>query len=124
MWGAFVIKTPEGPVYFAGDTGYRDGAVFKTAADRHGPFRLALLPIGAYEPRWFMAPQHMNPDDAVRAHIDLGRPNTLAMHFGTIQLTDEGIDQPLHDLATARETHGIAPETFAVPRFGHPHRIP
>jgi len=124
LWGAFVIGTPHAKIYFAGDTGYRDGQTFTDAAAKHGPFRLALLPIGAYEPRWFMANQHMNPDDAVRAHLGLGGPYSLGMHFGTIRLTDEAMGQPEHDLAEALRAFSVAPERFHLPAFGHAHIIP
>lgn len=124
LWGAFVISTPRGPVYFAGDTGYRDGAIFSRAHAKYGAFRLALLPIGAYEPRWFMQTQHMNPDDAVRAHRDLGGPLSLGMHFGTVRLTDEAVDAPARDLAAALEAHGIAAGRFRMPQFGVPISVP
>ena len=67
LWCAYVLRTPEGTLYHVGDTGYGDGRIFADVRDRYGPPRLAILPIGAYEPRWFMKPQHMNPVDAVRA---------------------------------------------------------
>ena len=62
--------------------------------ERFGAPRLALLPIGAYEPRWFMSPVHMAPDEAVRAHEILGAETSIAIHHGTFQLADEGIDTP------------------------------
>ena len=67
LWASFVIETPGGRIYFVGDSGYGDGRHFRDARERHGPFRLAILPIGAYEPRWFMRDQHMNPAEAVQA---------------------------------------------------------
>jgi L-ascorbate metabolism protein UlaG (beta-lactamase superfamily) len=79
---------------------------------------VALLPIGGYEPRWFMAPQHMNPDDAVRAHRDLGARLSVGMHFGAFPLTDEAIDAPAAALAAARKAHGVAEQSFRVPAFG------
>jgi L-ascorbate metabolism protein UlaG (beta-lactamase superfamily) len=103
-------------VYFAGDTGY--GPHFREIQQRFGPMDVALLPIGAYEPRWFMQDQHMNPDDAVRAHIDLGARVSVGTHFGCFQLTDEGIDDPPRDLGIAREQHGVAPEAFVVLETG------
>ncbi len=124
LWGAFIAETPGGKIYFAGDTGYRDGKTFREAAAKHGPFRLALLPVGAYEPRWFMESQHMNPDDAVRAHLDLGAPYTFGMHFGTVRLTDEAIDQPARDLAAAQIAHNVTPDRFGMPIFGKAYTIP
>lgn len=116
LWGGLWVETQAGSLFFAGDTGY--GQHFTAIARRLGNPRLALLPIGAYEPRWFMSPVHMNPEDAVLAHRDLGAEESLAIHFNTFQLTDEPITQPVTDLATALEKHGIAPETFRVLKEG------
>ena len=96
LWASFVIDAPGGRIYFVGNSAYGDGGHFRRARERHGPFRLAILPIGAYEPRWFMRDQHMNPAEAVQALIDSGAETALAHHFGTFQLTDEAIDAPLH----------------------------
>ena len=101
LWASFVIETPAGRIYFVGDSGYGDGRHFRNARERHGPFRLAVLPIGAYEPRWFMRDQHMNPAESVQAFIDCGAELALGHHYGTFQLTDEAIDAPLHALADA-----------------------
>jgi L-ascorbate metabolism protein UlaG (beta-lactamase superfamily) len=95
---------------FAGDTGY--GPHFREIEQRLGPMRLALLPIGAYEPRWFMGPVHLNPADAVQAFQDLGAKRAVGMHFGTFQLTAEAIDAPLHDLTAALDEAGIPGENF------------
>jgi L-ascorbate metabolism protein UlaG (beta-lactamase superfamily) len=114
LWAAFVIDTPAGRIYHVADSGYGDGFRFREAKSRHGPFRLAILPIGAYEPRWFMRDQHMNPDESVRAFLDCGAELALAHHHSTFQLTDEGMEAPLHALATAREQHGIGTERFRV----------
>lgn len=116
LWGSFVIKTSAGPIYFAGDTGYSPH--LQEAGEEYGPFRLALLPIGAYEPRWFMADVHMNPEEAVRAHLDLRSEHSIGMHFGTFQLTYEGIDVPQEALAMARDKHGVLPSQFEVPEVG------
>jgi len=116
LWGGFMIKTPAGLVWFAGDSGW--GPHFAEVRTRLGAPALALLPIGAYEPRWFMAPVHMNPEESVRAHLALGARQSLGMHHGTFRLTDEGIDAPLHDLAAARAAHGVADGAFTAPQFG------
>lgn len=118
LWGAFVVETPGGPLYFAGDTGFGTGSTFAAVRETFGAPRLALLPIGAYEPRWFMHPQHMNPEEAVRAHILLGAQASLAIHHGTIQLTDEAIDAPAIALNAALEQHSIDPHRFVVPDAG------
>ena len=92
--------------------------MFRRARERHGPFRLAILPIGAYEPRWFMRDQHMNPAEAVQAYIDCGAELALAHHYGTFQLTDEAIDAPLVALADALKAAGIPAERFRALRPG------
>jgi L-ascorbate metabolism protein UlaG (beta-lactamase superfamily) len=114
LWAAFALDTPWGRIYHIGDTGYGDGRHFRTARERHGPFRLAILPIGAYEPRWFMRDQHMNPEEAVRALQDCGAELALGHHFGTLQLTDEAIDAPPKALAEARTAAGIPEEQFRL----------
>jgi L-ascorbate metabolism protein UlaG (beta-lactamase superfamily) len=121
LWGGFVCTTAERRIYFAGDTAYRH--FFKEIPERVGPIDLALLPIGAYEPRWFMQSVHMNPAEAVQAHLDLGGPETVAMHFGTFQLTAEGIDEPIRALRRACDEKGIQPSTFRVLPFGESTRV-
>jgi L-ascorbate metabolism protein UlaG (beta-lactamase superfamily) len=88
-------------VYFVGDSGYEKG-LFEEIGRRCGAPDLALIPIGAYEPRWFMKDAHMNPAEAVQVHREVGARRSLAMHWGTFQLTDEGREQPLRDLEAAR----------------------
>ena len=112
LWAAFVIETPAGRIFHVADSGYGDGHHFRSARERHGPFRLAVLPIGAYEPRWFMREMHMNPDEAVQALQDCGAEQALAHHFGTFQLTDEAIDAPTTALAEALAKAGIPAERF------------
>ncbi len=92
LWCGYVMETAIGTVYFAGDTAF--GGHFAAIRERFGAPRLALLPIGAYEPRWFMSPVHMGPEDAVRAHHILGAQNSIAIHHGTFQLGDDGLDTP------------------------------
>ncbi len=112
LWGAFILKTSAGNIYFAGDTGY--GPHLYRAGKRHGPFLLSLLPIGAYEPRWFMADVHLDPHEAVQAHLDLRSAHSIAMHFGTFQLTYEGIGEPVADLRQALADFGLDPRDFDV----------
>ena len=116
LWGGHVVHAPAGSVYFAGDTGYPGD--FKGIRERLGSPDIALLPIGAYEPRWFMGAQHMNPDDAVRAHLDLGARLSVAMHWGVFHMTDEAIDAPLVALDTARRAHSVSVDEFRVLDFG------
>lgn len=116
LWGAFVLKTSAGNVYFAGDTGY--GPHLYRTGRRHGPFLLSLLPIGAYEPRWFMADVHLDPHEAVQAHLDLRSEHSIAMHFGTFQLTYEGIEEPMVGLRQALADFGLDPRQFDVLKPG------
>jgi L-ascorbate metabolism protein UlaG (beta-lactamase superfamily) len=117
LWTGFVIEGPSGRVYFAGDTGY--GSHFRAARERLGPMRVALLPIGAYEPRWFMRSVHMSPRDAIRAAIDLEATTSIAMHFGTFPLADDGEEQPLYELARALAQDGrLSPDRFLTLGFG------
>ena len=114
LWASFVIETPGGRIYFVADSGYGEGRNFRAVRERHGPLRLAILPIGAYEPRWFMRDQHMNPAESVAALADCGADYALAHHHGTFQLTDEPIDAPRVALAEALAEAGLAPERFRV----------
>ncbi|MDR3531887.1 MAG: MBL fold metallo-hydrolase [Rhodopila sp.] len=116
LWGGFMVKTAAGQVLFAGDSGA--GPHWHDIQTRLGAPDLALLPIGAYEPRWFMAAAHMNPAEAVQAHLALRAHRSIGMHFGTFQLTDEPIDAPLRDLHAAREAAGLPPEAFVTHGFG------
>ena len=118
LWASFVLETPAGRIYIVCDSGYGDGGHFRRVAAAHGPLRLAILPIGAYEPRWFMQDQHMNPSDAVKALADCGAQQALAHHNGTFQLTDEAIDAPVIALHAALDQAGIARERFVAPKPG------
>jgi L-ascorbate metabolism protein UlaG (beta-lactamase superfamily) len=118
LWASFVIETPAGRIYHVADSGYGDGHHFRSARDRYGPFRLAILPIGAYEPRWFMGDQHMNPAEAVRAFQTCGAELALGHHYGTFQLTDEPFDAPEQALETARIDADISPEQFRLLKPG------
>jgi L-ascorbate metabolism protein UlaG (beta-lactamase superfamily) len=100
LWGGFMLRAGGRLVYFVGDSGYEAG-VFPEIGRRCGHPDLALVPIGAYEPRWFMKSAHMNPAEAVLVHREVGATRSLAMHWGTFQLTDEGREEPLRDLAKA-----------------------
>ncbi|MDX1292945.1 MAG: MBL fold metallo-hydrolase [Hyphomonas sp.] len=110
LWGSFFIKRGSRSLYFGGDAGY--STHFADIRERLGAPEIALLSIGAYEPRWFMAPLHMNPAEAVIAHRDLAAGLSIGMHFGTFQVAAEGFDSPWADLADALERHAIAPESF------------
>jgi L-ascorbate metabolism protein UlaG (beta-lactamase superfamily) len=114
LWASFVLETPAGKIYIVCDSGYGEGKHFRRVAEAHGPLRLAILPIGAYEPRWFMRDQHMNPADAVQALADCGAAQALAHHHGTFQLTDEAIDAPAIALGEALDAAKVPREKFAV----------
>lgn len=111
LWCAFVLTTPAGVVYHIGDTAYHQ-PLFRQVRERFGAPRLALLPIGAYEPRWFMRDQHMDPEEAVRAFVDCGARAAIGHHWGTFQLTDEAADAPAQSLAAALERQGLAADRF------------
>jgi L-ascorbate metabolism protein UlaG (beta-lactamase superfamily) len=111
LWGGYVIETPAGRIYHVTDTGYHD-TLFRETRERYGPLKLAIIPIGAYEPRWFMREQHVNPEEAVQVFKDCGADQALAHHFGTFQLTDEAIDAPVVALREACAVRGIAANTF------------
>jgi L-ascorbate metabolism protein UlaG (beta-lactamase superfamily) len=116
LWGGFTMAVANRRIYFAGDTAY--APFFREVRRRFGPIDFALLPIGAYEPRWFMKAVHMNPDEAVQAHLDLEASESIAMHFGTFQLTAEGINDPVRALEQARVAHHVEPSAFRAIGFG------
>ncbi len=118
LWASYVLETPAGRIYHIGDTGYHDGAFFREHGERFGPFALALLPIGAYEPRWFMADNHMNPEEAVQVMLSLRASHALGHHWGTFQLTNEGVERPREALAAALAKAGVAPERFRASQPG------
>jgi L-ascorbate metabolism protein UlaG (beta-lactamase superfamily) len=112
LWGGYMIESRGRLIYFSGDSGYSKH--FSDIKSRLGSPEIALLGIGAYEPRWFMEPLHMNPAEAVRAHGDLGAKHSIGMHFGTFQLTPEPIDQPQADLEAALAQRGISDGEFVT----------
>lgn len=116
LWGAYVLKGKNGNVYFAGDTGY--GPHFKETFNKHGQMLVSLIPIGAYRPRWFMKFAHMNPTESLLAHRDLNSKNSIGIHFGTFQLTKEGIDDPKKDLEKAKNKADFKTDNFLVFDFG------
>ena len=113
-------------LFFAGDTGYSPAYAnqLKEIARHYGPFDVAALPIGAYEPRWFMAPQHVNVEEALNIHADLGAKRSLGVHWGTFELTDEALDEPPRQLARQREALGLAEDDFFTLPIGGTRRLP
>ncbi|MDX8443735.1 MBL fold metallo-hydrolase [Mesorhizobium australafricanum] len=124
LWAGFVIETAGGNIYFAGDTGFHDGINYRLMAEKHGGFRLAILPIGAYEPRWFMAPQHQNPKEAVQGMKLCKAAFAAGCHWGTFHLTDEPVDEPAAKLAEALAAEGLPPEQFRALRPGEVWDVP
>jgi len=114
LWGGFIVRTGGRLAYFVGDSGY-DEALFGEIGRHLGPPDLAMIPIGAYEPRWFMKAAHMNPAEAMRVHRDVGSRLSVAMHWGTFQLTDEAREDPVRAL---REAGGEADGNFRVLGIG------
>lgn len=116
LWTAWLIRVAGRQVYFAGDSGYSPD--FADTHARYGPVDLALIPIGAYAPRWFMQPVHVNPAEAVQIHQDLHAHLSVGMHWGTFNLTDEPMDQPPKALAAARAAAGLPADAFVVMQHG------
>ena len=116
LWGGFMLTVGQRRIFFAGDTAY--APFFPDIRRRLGPIDLALLPIGAYEPRWFMQPVHMNPEEAVQAHLELDASESIGMHFGTFQLTTEGIDEPVRGLENACRAKNVPRSRFRTLAFG------
>lgn len=118
LWASWAVRAPDGAsVYFGGDSGYFPE--FGAIGRRAGPFDALLLPIGAYEPRWFMRPVHMDPEEAVRAYLDMGGVGTMAgMHWGTWRLTDEDPLEPPARARAAWAAAGLPPERLWIPRHG------
>jgi L-ascorbate metabolism protein UlaG (beta-lactamase superfamily) len=124
LWAAFVVEGPRGKILHIGDTGFDGGRPYRDLPAKHGPLRAAILPIGAYEPRWFMRDQHQNPDEAARGFLLSGAKHAIGHHWGTFQLTDEARDAPLAALATALKSHQIPETRFRALAPGEAWAIP
>jgi N-acyl-phosphatidylethanolamine-hydrolysing phospholipase D len=131
LWGGWAVIGSGFHWYFSGDSGYSPD--FRDTrqhfyADAPDSFDLALIAVGAYEPRWFMRDQHVNPAEAVQVHRDLGARRSIGVHWGTFNLTDEPLDQPPGDLAIALAQQAISPQDFVLLKIGEtrtlPHRAP
>lgn len=117
LWSAWHLSIGDFSLWFAGDTGYND-IQFKEIGARFESIDVALIPIGAYAPRWFMKDQHVNPEEAVQMHIDVGAKRSLGMHWGTFQLTAEKFFEPKERLALALAERRLDPESFSALSIG------
>jgi L-ascorbate metabolism protein UlaG (beta-lactamase superfamily) len=117
LWCGYIIRGKNGTVYFAGDTGYND-QTFQEIGARAAPIDVAIIPIGAYKPAWFMSPVHCSPDEAVRIHRDVKARRSVASHYGTLPLADEGQLEPVKDLKKAKQKYGLAEKDFIPLREG------
>ena len=131
LWGGFAVFASDCHLFYAGDTGYsrdftdmRERFAHRQTAHHGGGFDIALLPIGAYEPRWFMAAQHVNAAEAVKIHRDLGAKRSLGVHWGTFELTDEPLDEPPRAMALQRIEQGVADDDFFVLAVGETRLVP
>lgn len=122
LWCSWLLIHEGYRLYFAGDTGY--GPIFRQIGDLFAPVDLALLPIGAYDPRWFMAGVHVAPEEAVHIHRDIGARQSVAMHWGTFVLTDEPMDEPPRRLRQALHDQGVAEHSFHVLEHGATLQLP
>jgi L-ascorbate metabolism protein UlaG (beta-lactamase superfamily) len=123
LWSAFTLRLPGGNIFYAGDTGWGDGSWVQEAA-QSGPFRLAIIPIGAYEPRDFMKTNHVNPEEAVRIFEMLKPTKALGVHWGTFRLTFEPIDDPPRRLTALKRARGIAADSFLATEAGRSFNVP
>lgn len=130
LWGGFAVFAGDCHLFYAGDTGYsrdftdiRERFQARQGPAQGGGFDIALLPIGAYAPRWFMAEQHVNVEEAIKIHHDLGAKRSLGVHWGTFELTDEALDEPPRVLAAQRQVSGLGEEEFFVLAIGETRRL-
>jgi L-ascorbate metabolism protein UlaG (beta-lactamase superfamily) len=122
LWAGWIVQSKDFKFFFAGDSGYTP--LFKEIGRRFGPFDLSALPIGAYEPRWFMRSHHMNPDEAVQVHLDVRSKKSVAIHWGTFILTDEPLDEPPKKLNAAMKKLQIPQDDFVVLQHGESILLP
>ena len=116
LWSGWIVEGQKGKVFFAGDTGY--SPAFKEIGNRFGPLRISLVPIGAYRPRWFMKPVHVDPPEAVMIHRDTNSRQSIASHWGTFKLSDEPLGEPVLYLEKALREAGVDRKDFIIMKFG------
>jgi L-ascorbate metabolism protein UlaG (beta-lactamase superfamily) len=117
LWGGFIIQTQKGQIYFSGDTAFVPD-VFKKIGNKFPDIKIALIPIGAYEPRWFMKTHHINPEEAVAIHKILGAKTSIAAHFGSFALSSEGEGKPEEDLYSAMRKAKVRRGQFLILKHG------
>ncbi|MGI4776280.1 MAG: MBL fold metallo-hydrolase [Janthinobacterium lividum] len=118
LWGNFILKFQRGEICFIGDSGYNSN-IYKSIGQKYRNILISLIPIGAFEPRWFMKDIHINPEEAILIHQDLNSKHSIGSHFETFQLADDEFDQPSRELAIAKKKYKISDEEFIAPRIGH-----
>jgi len=130
LWGAWSVLGVDLHWFFSGDTGYsadfadtRRHFAERQTADRGGGFDVALIAVGACEPRWFMREQHVDPEEAVQIHLDLGAKRSVGVHWGTFQLSDEPLDHPIEALPLARARLGVSEDAFSLMAIGQSRRF-
>jgi L-ascorbate metabolism protein UlaG (beta-lactamase superfamily) len=116
LWAGWIIRSERFRFFFVGDSGY--SPLFREIGRTYGPFDLAAIPIGAYEPRWFMKKHHMNPEESVQVHLDIRSKKSVAIHWGTFILTDERLDEPPGRLRQAAREQGLPEDAFLILRHG------
>ncbi|MEO8843518.1 MAG: MBL fold metallo-hydrolase [Kofleriaceae bacterium] len=121
LWGGYVIRGPEGVAYHSGDTATGDH--FAEIGQRIGPIDWAMLPIGAYSPRWFMSSQHVNPEEALAGFRALGAKSFLAMHWGTFKLTDEPVGEPRKRILELWAESGLDPARLWLMDVGESRKL-
>jgi N-acyl-phosphatidylethanolamine-hydrolysing phospholipase D len=131
LWGAWSVLGADLHWFFSGDTGYsadfndtRERFAARQTAARGGGFDVALIAVGACEPRWFMRPQHVDPAEAVQIHLDLRAKRSIGIHWGTFSLADEPLDHAIDALAAARVQAGVAESSFFLTALGETRRLP
>ena len=130
LWGGWAVLGGDFQWFFTGDTGYsqdfadaRRRFAARQSEDQGGGFDIALIAVGACLPRWFMKDQHVDLAEAVQIHLDLDAKRSVGVHWGTFQLADDPLDQPLHDLAGARQAKGLSEESFFLMPVGGTRRF-
>ncbi len=122
LWGGFVVRRDGFSFYYSGDTGY-SAPLFQQIAERFGGFDLAALPVGAYAPRWFMREQHIDPTEAVQVLQDVKARQAIGVHWGTFELADESLDEPLRAVPQALAAAGMTDDRLLLFRHGETRRF-